>query len=105
MNNVEKLTIVEIAKAAAAVIPPPDEEIPQQGAEGLSDGAEAAQQPDYGRGALYGGAAGAGIGGIIHLLGSLWRGDNPISLSGLTALLTGGGLGAAAGVAVGAAAA
>lgn len=97
MTNTEKLTIVEIAKIAAAAAPPPNPEIPQAGAEGLSTGAEEGQQPDYGRGAMYGAAGGAGIGGIIHLLGSLWRGDNPLSLNLLTALLSGGGMGAIAG--------
>ena len=97
MTNTEKLTIVEIAKIAAAAPPPPNPEIPQAGPE--SAGAEEGQQPDYGRGAMYGGLGGAGIGGIIHLLGSLWRGDNPLSLNLLTALLSGGGIGALGGAA------
>ncbi len=89
MNHTEKLTIVEISKSAATTEP-------LQLSNVYRDHDE---NPDYGRGALYGGGIGAGVGGIIHLLGSLWRGDNPLSLDMLTSLLAGGGIGAAAGAA------
>ena len=86
MKHIEKLTIVGIAKTASAQ--------PLQ----LSNVyREEDNEPNYGRGALYGGGIGAGIGGLIHLLGSLWRGDNPLSLDMLTALLSGGGIGAVTG--------
>ena len=92
MKHLEKLAVVNIAKEAAEM-PPRDLQLENQYRPADPD------KPNYGRGALYGGGIGAGLGGIIHLLGSLWRGDNPLSLGLLTSLLTGGGLGAMGGAA------
>ena len=82
MKNIEKLGIVMLAKQAASVPPPQAEE-------------EAS--PNYAQSAGYGALGGAGIGGLIHLLGALFRGDNPLSLNMLTSMLTGGGIGGALG--------
>ena len=71
-----------VAKQAASVPPPQAEE-------------EAS--PNYAQSAGYGALGGAGIGGLIHLLGALFRGDNPLSLNMLTSMLTGGGIGGALG--------
>tara|TARA_B100000579_G_C22849354_1_gene866364 strand:+ start:9211 stop:10191 length:981 start_codon:yes stop_codon:yes gene_type:complete len=80
MNNTDKLNFVLITKAAAEM---PVPETPESEFGGN----------EYARAAGYGAAGGATLAGLIHLLGSIWRGDSPISTNMLTALLTGGGLG------------